>query len=166
MKVWCSLVVCVIALGQEIDPAAGARLYRLHCAECHGRDGSGGLGPDLTRGVYRRGSTDQALFQTIVNGIAGTPMAATALSDRQIRQIVSHLRLLAGAVRVTVPGNAAAGQKLFQGKGGCVKCHLIQGAGGRLGPDLTHVGSLRSPAHLRASILRPNEESEPWLLDG
>ena len=167
MKVWPLLAVCLIAFGQEIDPAAGARLYRLHCAECHGRDGSGGLGPDLTRGVYRRGSTDQALFQTIVNGIAGTPMAATALSDRQIRQIVAHLRLLAGAVRVTVPGNPAAGESLFRGKGGCAKCHMIRGEGGRLGPDLTHIGSLRSPTHLRASILRPEEEVSPgyWAVD-
>src|SRR5262245_57384011 len=92
---WLSaLAVCVVACGQEADPAAGARLYRLHCAECHGRSGEGGLGPDLTRGVYRRGSTDQWLFQTIAGGIAGTPIPATALSDQQLWHIVAHVRLL------------------------------------------------------------------------
>ena len=167
MKVWRLFAVCVVAFGQEVDPAAGARLFRLHCAECHGRDGAGGLGPDLTRGVYRRGSTDQALFQTIAKGVAGTPMPATSLSEAQLWQILSHVRLLAGAARVTVPGNPATGEKLFAGKGGCAKCHMIRGQGGRLGPDLTYIGSLRSPAHLRGSILRPDEEVSPgyWAVD-
>src|SRR5207249_11945149 len=135
----------------------GAGCFHLHCAESHGQGGEGGLGPDLTRGVYRRGSTDQALFQTIAKGVAGTPMPATSLSEAQLWQILSHVRLLAGAARVTVPGNPATGEKLFAGKGGCAKCHMIRGQGGRLGPDLTYIGSLRSPAHLRGSILRPDE---------
>jgi len=136
----------------------GARLYRLHCSECHGLDGSGGQGTDLTRGVYRFGSTDEALYRTISKGIAGTRMPATTLSDAQLLQIVRHVRLLAGGVRLTVPGDPAAGEALFAGKGGCAKCHMIRGAGGRLGPDLTYIGSGRSPSHLRASILRPDEE--------
>ena len=41
------------------------------------------------------------------------------------------------------------------------------GKGGRLGPDLTYVGSLRAPANLRASILRPDEEIDPafWAVE-
>ena len=31
------------------DVIAGGRIYRSHCDECHGRDGTGGRGPDLTR---------------------------------------------------------------------------------------------------------------------
>jgi cytochrome c oxidase cbb3-type subunit III len=152
------LAAGAIARGQNMDPPAGARLYRLHCSECHGPDGQGAQGPDLTRGVYRFGSTDEALYRTISKGIAGTPMPATTLSDAQLGQIVQHLRLLAGGVRVAVPGNPAAGASLFTGKGGCAKCHMVRGAGGRLGPDLTYIGSVRSPNHLRASILRPDEE--------
>jgi putative heme-binding domain-containing protein len=130
-------------------------------------DGDGGLGPDLTRGIYRHGSTDQALFQTISKGIAGTPMPATSLPDPQLWQLVRHVHDLAGGVHVTVPGNAAAGEKLFAGKGGCAKCHMIRGEGGRLGPDLTYIGSLRSPANLRASILRPDEDISPryWAVE-
>ena len=30
-----------------------------------------------------------------------------------------------------------------------------------MGPDLTYIGSMRTPAHLRASVLRPNEEVLP-----
>jgi putative heme-binding domain-containing protein len=158
LQLCCALVWCCMTFGQTSDPAAGARLYRLHCAECHGRGGEGGLGPDLTRGVYRRGSTDQAIFQTISSGIAGTPMPPATLSDEQLWQIVAHVRLLAGGVRVAVSGDPMAGEKLFTGKGGCLKCHMVNGKGGRLGPDLTLIGSQRSPGHLRSSIIRPDED--------
>src|SRR5260370_20027440 len=105
-KVWLIILLlhftaAGIARAQD-DDAAGERLFRLHCAECHGLDGQGGRGPDLTRGVYRHGSTDQALYQTIAQGVAGTPMPANSLSDRQLSQIVKYVRGLAGAVRVTV----------------------------------------------------------------
>jgi cytochrome c oxidase cbb3-type subunit 3 len=168
MQGWfCVLAMCVIVCGQESDTAAGARLFHLHCAECHGQTGQGGQGPDLTRGIYRHGSTDKALYQTIAKGVAGTPMPATSLADPQLLQIVSYVRLLAGAARVAVPGSPDAGKKLFVGKGGCTKCHMIRGEGGRLGPDLTQIGSLRSPAHLQASILRPDEEVSPafWAVE-
>jgi cytochrome c oxidase cbb3-type subunit 3 len=168
ISIWLwALAMRPVASAQRTDPAAGARLFRLHCAECHGGGGEGGLGPDLTRGVYRRGSTDQALFQTIASGVPGTPMPATRLSDEQLWQIVAHVRLLAGGVRVSVPGDPAAGEKLFRGKGSCGKCHMVQGEGGSLGPDLSHIGSLRSPAHLRASLLRPDDDVDPayWAVE-
>ena len=152
-----SLVVIGIARGQNADPALGGRLYRLHCSECHGLDGQGKVGPDLTRGAYRAGSTDEALYRTVSKGIAGTPMPATSLSDPELWLIIKHVRLLAGGVRVTVAGNPAAGEALFASRG-CAKCHMIRGTGGRLGPDLTYIGSVRSPSHLRASITSPNQE--------
>src|SRR5712691_118224 len=120
------------------DDSAGERLFRLHCAECHGLDGQGGQGPDLTRGVYRHGSSDQALYQTISQGVTGTRMPATSLSERQLLQIVRHVRGLAGSARMPVSGDPAAGVKLFADRGGCPKCHMVRGEGGRLGPDLTY----------------------------
>jgi putative heme-binding domain-containing protein len=156
-----------IARAQDDADSAGERLFRLHCAECHGLDGQGGRGPDLTRGVFRHGSTDQALYQTISQGVTGTQMPATSLSERQIMQIVKHVRGLAGSARVAISGDAAAGGKLFAGKGSCAKCHMVRGEGGSLGPDLTCIGSLRAPANLRASILRPDEEIDAayWAVE-
>jgi putative heme-binding domain-containing protein len=149
------------------DISAGERLFHLHCAECHGPSGQGGYGPDLTRGEYRHGSTDDGLLHTIATGVPGTRMPATSLSDHQLREIVAYVRSLAGGVRVAIGGDAQAGEKLFVGKGGCTKCHMIRGEGGSLGPDLTHIGSQRAPNHLRTSILQPDEEisAEFWAVD-
>src|SRR6185436_3934195 len=100
-------------------------------------------------------------------GVPGTRMPATSLSDRQLREIVTYLRVLAGGARVSVAGDKQAGEKLFRGKGGCSKCHMIRGEGGSLGPDLTLIGSQRAPKHLRTSILQPDEEINPdfWAVD-
>ena len=114
------LTTSEIARAQD-DNSAGERLYHLHCAECHGSNGQGGYGPDLTRGEYRHGSSDEALFHTIATGVPGTRMPATSLSDRQLRQIVSYVRGLAGAARVAAAGDERAGEKLFRGKGTCTK---------------------------------------------
>src|SRR5689334_10130352 len=118
MKVWLCLVALSvtaggIACGQDDDSAAGERLFRLHCAECHGVDGEGGAGPDLTRGMYRHGSTDAAIYRTISQGVPGTPMPANSLSDLQLWQIVRYVRALAGGTRVAVSGDRARGEELF-----------------------------------------------------
>ena len=52
----------------------------------------------------------------------------------------------------------SAGKAIFEGKGGCVRCHSIHQRGGSLGPDLTEIGLQRSAASLRASILTPDAE--------
>ena len=34
------------------DVTAGAKTFRSHCAECHGLNGEGGRGPNLSDGVF------------------------------------------------------------------------------------------------------------------
>jgi putative heme-binding domain-containing protein len=58
-------------------------------------------------------------------------------------------------------GNVTAGAAIVTGKGDCQSCHRIFGKGSRLGPDLTDIGSLRSPEHIEKSLLDPNAEILP-----
>jgi quinoprotein glucose dehydrogenase len=57
-------------------------------------------------------------------------------------------------------GNAAEGKKVFYEKpeAQCVRCHKINGQGGEVGPDLSHVGSQKDRLYLLESILLPNKQ--------
>ena len=146
----------------EEDVEAGARVFRTSCALCHGAEGKGGLGPDLTRGVFRHGSSDRALFRNVLVGIPGTDMTGVYRPDTEIWQVVSFLRSLsAGSEAVELPGNAAQGARIYRSRGGCPDCHRIGGRGGRLGPDLSDIGWVRSPPHLEAALRSPSEVVGP-----
>src|SRR5215475_1084404 len=69
------------------------------------------------------------------------------------------LRLFAAlAFSLPLAAQVPPGKAIFEGKGGCVRCHSIQHRGGSLGPDLTEIGLQRSAASLRMSIVDPNAE--------
>jgi cbb3-type cytochrome c oxidase subunit III len=62
----------------------------------------------------------------------------------------------AGAAPTPVPGDTPEerGANLFQGLG-CVACHMINGEGGAVGPDLTNVYD-KGEDYVKESILMPN----------
>ncbi len=57
-----------------------------------------------------------------------------------------------------------SGRTIFEGKGGCLRCHSVANRGGSLGPDLTEIGIRRTPASLRLSITNPDAEIRPEYL--
>jgi len=149
------------------DPKAakiGESQFRANCAFCHGLGArGGGRGPDLTRAQKRHGNGDADLFRTINEGVPGTampPNGATqqgvGMTEEEIWQVISYIR----SVQVKAPaqpiGNAAHGKELFYGSAACSTCHMIQGKGGRVGPDLSTAGSVRSTSYLIESIREPS----------
>jgi putative heme-binding domain-containing protein len=52
-------------------------------------------------------------------------------------------------------GDRAEGEAIFR-SGQCTQCHLLQGVGGNVGPDLSHVASRLSRRDLLESIVSPN----------
>jgi len=83
-------------------------------------------------------------------------MPGSYFPSNQIWQVVAFVKSLSRpSSGASVPGNASSGAKLFR-RDGCSKCHLISGEGGRLGPDLSDIGSIRSPSYLRTAIADPN----------
>ncbi len=57
-------------------------------------------------------------------------------------------------------GTAADGKKIFFEKpeAQCVRCHRINGQGGDVGPDLSHVASQKDRRYLLESIVLPNKQ--------
>jgi putative heme-binding domain-containing protein len=151
------------------DPAAtkeGASLFRSNCSPCHGLSAhGGGRGPDLTSGRWTHGSSDSDIFRTISQGVPGTQMPANGFEDSETWAIVAYLRSLTPSVRSKVPGDPAKGGKLFSGAGGCATCHMVNGRGGLLGPDLSRVGASRSISYLLESIREPDKELSDGMLD-
>lgn len=87
----------------EHDPdavVAGAKLYGLHCAECHGQTGEGGQGskkgPSLRAGEVQQ-STAGTLFWVLTNGVVRRGMPVwSKLPEPQRWQLVSFIKSLGG----------------------------------------------------------------------
>ena len=137
------------------DLEGGAKAYTMYCARCHGLDGSGGMGPPLARPRLRRAVDDAATIDILVNGIPGTSMmAAWSLSQREITQVAAYVRSLGQRPSEALPGDPARGHAIYS-RVGCATCHIVDGDGSGLGPDLTDVGTRRGSAFLRESLLDP-----------
>lgn len=89
------------ALGQSAANQ-GRSLFGEQCATCHGADGRGLNGPNLTTLVASPGS-DERVMQIIRNGVPGSIMPPSRNSDDEIRAIVAYLKVLA-----TPPPSSAA----------------------------------------------------------
>jgi len=172
------LAVAVVLLGaaaiaaQDKNPFAndpkaaklGEFQFRSNCAFCHGLAAKGGgRGPDLTRAQKHHGNSDADLFRTINEGVPGTampPNGATqqgvGMTDEEIWQVITYIR----SVEIKTPpqplGDAARGKQLFFGSAACSTCHMVNGKGGRLGPDLTTAGSGRATDYLIESVRDPS----------
>ena len=151
-----------------LDIRMGQRLYQQQCTRCHGQTGDGGeLGPALTNG-FSSASTDAGLFRIVREGIPNTQMIGISrnATDQSVWMVVSYLNSLNSTPAVDLPGDVGAGRMVFEGKGNCSSCHMVNGAGGRRGPDLSRVGDRRDPDELVSDLRAPDEDLAPrwWTL--
>lgn len=167
-----ALLVVTPLFAQDKNPYAGDAKYaklgefqfRSNCAFCHGLGArGGGRGPDLTRAQKRHGRSDADLFRTINEGIPGTampPNGATqqgvGMTEEEIWEVVTYIRSVEVKAASKPPGDAAHGRQLFFGSAVCSTCHMVEGKGGRLGPDLTTTGSARAADYIIESVRNPS----------
>jgi mono/diheme cytochrome c family protein len=60
------------------------------------------------------------------------------------------------AAEVKLPGDAKAGEQVFQGKGGCIACHKAGKIGASpVGPDLSQLSKIQTPDYIMKKILDP-----------
>lgn len=71
--------------------AAGAKLFSLNCAHCHGIDAAGDEGPDL----HSVTKTDERIKSTILNGVKGEmPAFGKKLTEDDAVTLVAFIRSL------------------------------------------------------------------------
>ncbi len=154
-----------------VDIRMGERYFERQCSRCHGFDATGNDeagGPNLT-GRLRNASTDVGIFNVIRNGVQGTAMLPVApdVPDATVWQLVAYIDSLRyDPSSVVLDGDAGRGADLFTGKGDCASCHMVNGSGGRMGPDLSRIGEDNTPEDLLLSMTNPHEEVAPrwWTL--
>lgn len=152
-----------VYIGKKEHVAAGAQLYALACAGCHGPTGEGGRGPNLVIGPAAQNKRPTQIYNGIKNGVPGGDMPPFgSMPDEQLWQMTAYVSSLSKpAYEVDVPGDTAAGRALYFGKAGCSKCHMIRGKGGALGPDLSNAGLQNYVIQLREGVLEPNKRITP-----
>jgi putative heme-binding domain-containing protein len=145
----------------DADIAYGAKLYASKCVTCHGAQGDGIGGVNLRSGTFRNAVIDRDLERFIRTGSpAGMP--PFTLDNAEMAGVIAYVRNMNAFDAATVKtGDGLRGRTIFDGKGGCTKCHRIGGTGSRLAPDLSEIGSARSAGSLQRSLADPTSQMMP-----
>ena len=79
----------------------GTQLFAVNCAQCHGKDASGGgSAPTLDSTQFLKSTSDDQIFALVSGGVSGTAMPAWSLdyggtlTGEQVRQLITYLRSL------------------------------------------------------------------------
>jgi cytochrome c oxidase cbb3-type subunit 3 len=97
------------------DPAQlrlGSEIFKSNCMACHGAQGQGVIGPNLTDAYWIHGGRPSQMARTVSGGVPdkGMPTWKGALGDTQIRQVVAF----AVSLRGTRPPNPKAPQGVLE----------------------------------------------------
>jgi len=139
-----------------VELVEGEKLFRVHCARCHGISGQGGEGSNLAKPRLKYAPDDEALIELLSEGIPGTGMPAIwTLNDEQARKVAGYVKTLGDIAEEEMPGDPIRGAAIYQSAGGCPACHIVAGHGNGIGPELTDVGDRRGLAYLQESLVDP-----------
>jgi cytochrome c oxidase cbb3-type subunit 3 len=151
------LFAAVVLAQAQPDLEKGKKLFIVNCATCHGIDGGGGAGPSLRKPKLARAATKEDL-QTFIgrgNPDAGMP-GSFHLGADGLATVTDYVLSLGKVAETPLAGDPAHGREVYA-KAGCAGCHIVQGFGNGIGPELTEVGNRRSGAALKEILLHPDK---------
>ena len=186
--------LCHNAIGGRaplLDNAAASIAERLHDPRYAGQAGT-------VAAYLRESMLEPSIYVVAGFGKAGTndtespmPVASggsASLSAAEVSAVIAYLQdrwglditvtIPADVAAVSNPDTSAASAALRPFKSpqaafaqfACRACHIIETAGGQIGPDLSRIGATRDREHLRRAILEPNaditESFMPNLMPG
>lgn len=88
----------VTALTDAASLASGKKIFVKNCVACHGQNGEGLVGPNLTDEYWIHGGGIKNVFHTISNGVPSKGMISwkSQLSPNQIQEVGSYVLSLKG----------------------------------------------------------------------
>ena len=158
-----AMAACVLVSAQAQtfnQPGTGKQLYDGLCQDCHGLNGIGDEAPAIN---HLGDASDEAVNRIMRQhapgggplGLAGARVRR--LTDDETKVLVAYVQLLNRGAPETLTGNAERGRAVYASLD-CSTCHVVDGAGGVIGPELTKVGARRAPAYIRKTLINPGVE--------
>jgi sulfur oxidation c-type cytochrome SoxX len=161
------------SLSLSASAKQGKQLFtNVGCLGCHMVNGQGGkVGPDLSN-IANAGHSRQWLKTQIQNPKSHDPQTAmpafNKLSDQQVSDLVDYMETLSTkslpsdtstpsspSPSSSLSASAKQGRQLF-GKVGCLGCHMVNGQGGNIGPNLSNIANAgHSRQWLKTQIQNP-----------
>ena len=168
-----ALVMIVLAFGPSLllgqnpsalpNPTDGQRLFGENCAGCHGADARGtDKSPALSGNRNMSSRSVRQLHELIKIGIPGTGMPAFDLPDKDLEALAEFLHSMHWqAAGTNLPGDPAAGEMFFFGKGKCGACHMVSSKGSPIGPDLSDLGNDMTVEEIQSAFKEPSAHITP-----
>ena len=138
------------------DLDAGARIFREHCALCHGGGGAGGHGPALNHSGLKHGDSDLAIYKVLRDGVPDTSMVPVPLGFTERWQVVGYVRALQ-LQNLARAGNETAPLDIQ------VSAEQVLAAGSKTDEWLTYSGSLDGRRYSPLTELTPANVSQLQL---
>lgn len=138
-------------------------MFGEHCAGCHGADARGtDKAPALSGNRNTSDRSVRQLRELIGNGIPGTGMPAFGLPATDLDALTELVHEMHWqAAGNNLPGDPAAGERFFFGKGKCSSCHMVSGRGSPVGPDLSNLGNEMTVQQIQSALKEPSAQITP-----
>ncbi len=170
IAVFCFAAVFIISSNFAFATASGPKLFKkYYCIDCHTLGHEGGtVGPDLSyigktkslswikAQIFHPSSHFIIGTKTEINGkvylirMPGFKTIPNSVANKLAEYIKTFPSIRANLSYKRPP----KGMRLFE-KDNCIACHRIDGVGGKVGPNLSHVGKTKSLSWIEAQIVDP-----------
>jgi len=139
---------------------AGYRIYTAQCQLCHGANGDGIAGVNLSRQQFPHAVTDEDIRKVITTGNP-QGMPPFALEGGELDDLVAFVRSGMDPSGVSFRLGDPKRGKIVYDESGCADCHRVAGVGARTAPDLSDIGFIRNPGQMMTSLTDPTKATMP-----
>lgn len=89
----------LVALTDPQSLSVGLKAFVTNCVACHGQEGQGGVGPNLTDKYWIHGGSTPSIYKTIKNGVPEKGMIAwkSQMQPSTIHKLASYIQTLQGS---------------------------------------------------------------------